>query len=307
MIIDQVLNSHKELSNWKSYEKINSGFINDVYIIKLKDKKLLVLRLLKNAGYLFIDRLSEMKNSLNAEKVGVGPKNIVFDLNKNLTISEYIEGKVINNEDVKDKKIIGKVIKSMKKLHNHANFDNIFDPFALLDLYKISCKYSNYKKLENMFSNKVNLFKIYLIKLFLNKNMGHMVSCHNDIRAFGNIIEINKKILFVDYEFSGKNDACYDIGFFWSESSLSLNDLEFIVKEYFDNNNVNNNMIKSYLYAMVADYLWYLQAIVGLNSLDNKEDWKRYSEITYKNFCRRSSFINIYKLIFKKSIDGIVV
>jgi len=307
MLIDKILNNQKEMLGWKNYEKINSGLINDVYVIKLKDKTTIVLRILKNAGYLFIDRLSEFKNSIMSEKIGVGPRILMFDLNKDLVISEYIGGKVLNNKDLKDKKLVLKVIKSMQKLHKHGKFENEFNPFVLMDLYKNTCKHFNYKGLENIFIKQINTFKIFLIKLFLNKNIGPMVSCHNDIRAFGNILYNNDKIIFVDYEFSGKNDACYDLGFFWSESDLTLDYLEFIIKKYFNNKNVKKNIIKSYLYAVVADYLWYLQGIIGSNVLDNKEEWKKYAKITYTNYHRRVSFVNIFKLVVKKSIDGIVI
>jgi thiamine kinase-like enzyme len=307
MIIDNTLYKYQEFDGWNSYYKINSGLINDVYVIELKNKQKFVLRLLKNAGFFLIDRISEMKNSQKSYKIGVGPNIIHFDIINNVVISEYIDGKVLSNQDLANKTLIINIISSMKKLHRRGNFNNRFDPFEILLLYKQICKMSKYKTIENYFIRLINTAKILIIKRFLEKNMSELVSCHNDIRAFGNILEQDNRIFFVDYEFSGLNDPCYELGFFWSESGFDLKMLEYIVKKYFNNKDVKLNMIKCYLYSMIADYMWYLQGVVGENVGENKKEWKSYYETTYKNYYRRSSFASLYKLITKKSLNGIVV
>ena len=51
------------------------------------------------------------------------------------------------------------------------------------------------------------------------------VPCNNDLLA-ENFIDVGGEIRLIDYEYSGNNDACFELGNVWSESNLSLEQLE---------------------------------------------------------------------------------
>ena len=52
--------------------------------------------------------------------------------------------------------------------------------------------------------------------------------CNNDLLA-GNFIDDGGKIWLIDYEYSGNNDPCFELGNIWSEANLSLEQLEELV------------------------------------------------------------------------------
>ena len=58
------------------------------------------------------------------------------------------------------------------------------------------------------------------------------VPCNNDLLA-GNFIEDGDRMWLIDYEYSGNNDPCFELGNIWSECRLSLDQLEELVTGYY--------------------------------------------------------------------------
>jgi thiamine kinase-like enzyme len=51
------------------------------------------------------------------------------------------------------------------------------------------------------------------------------VPCNNDLLA-ENFIDAGDRIYLIDYEYSGNNDPCFELGNVWSESNLAPAQLE---------------------------------------------------------------------------------
>ena len=49
--------------------------------------------------------------------------------------------------------------------------------------------------------------------------------CNNDLLA-ENFIDDGERLRLIDYEYSGNNEASFELGNIWSESGLSLEQLE---------------------------------------------------------------------------------
>ena len=47
------------------------------------------------------------------------------------------------------------------------------------------------------------------------------VPCNNDLLA-ANIIDDGDRLWLIDYEYSGNNDPCFELGNIWSEAALTL-------------------------------------------------------------------------------------
>ena len=46
------------------------------------------------------------------------------------------------------------------------------------------------------------------------------VPCHNDLLA-ANIMDAGDRLWFIDYEYAGNNDPCFELGNIWSEANLA--------------------------------------------------------------------------------------
>ena len=56
--------------------------------------------------------------------------------------------------------------------------------------------------------------------------------CNNDLLA-GNFIDDGDRMWLIDYEYSGNNDPCFELGNIWSECGLSTDQLDELVAGYY--------------------------------------------------------------------------
>ena len=55
--------------------------------------------------------------------------------------------------------------------------------------------------------------------------------CNNDLLA-ANFIDDGAKLWLIDYEYSGNNDPCFELGNIWAECGLSTEALADLVRAY---------------------------------------------------------------------------
>ena len=56
--------------------------------------------------------------------------------------------------------------------------------------------------------------------------------CNNDLLA-GNFVDDGRKVWLIDYEYSGNNDPCFELGNIWAECGLSTDQLDDLVALYY--------------------------------------------------------------------------
>jgi thiamine kinase-like enzyme len=94
------------------------------------------------------------------------------------------------------------------------------------------------------------------------------VPCNNDLLA-ENFIDVGGELKLIDYEYSGNNDACFELGNVWSESNLSLPQLDELVTYYYGRP-LRNKIARARLWGLVGKYGWMLWASIqdGVSPLD---------------------------------------
>ena len=94
------------------------------------------------------------------------------------------------------------------------------------------------------------------------------VPCHNDLLA-ANFIDDGDRIWLIDYELSGNNDACFELGNIGAESHLSDDALAELVTAYYAR--PRRSMIaRARLLGLVGMYGWTLWGAIqhGASSID---------------------------------------
>ena len=86
------------------------------------------------------------------------------------------------------------------------------------------------------------------------------VACNNDLLA-GNFIDDGDRIRLIDYEYSGNNDACFELGNIWSECHLTDEQLEHLVTAYYGRRLVNK-IARARLSGLMSQYGWTLWASI---------------------------------------------
>jgi thiamine kinase-like enzyme len=94
------------------------------------------------------------------------------------------------------------------------------------------------------------------------------VPCNNDLLA-ENFIDVGDGFRLIDYEYSGMNDACFELGNIWSESNLARTQLDELVTLYYGAP-LRNKIARAWLWGVVAKYGWMLWASIqdGVSELD---------------------------------------
>jgi thiamine kinase-like enzyme len=82
------------------------------------------------------------------------------------------------------------------------------------------------------------------------------VPCNNDLLA-ENFIEEGDRIWIIDYEYSGNNDPCFELGNIWSECGLSTEQLDNLVTAYYGRP-LRHKTARAHLQGIVAKYGWTL-------------------------------------------------
>ena len=111
------------------------------------------------------------------------------------------------------------------------------------------------------------------VTLGFTKNLGNFESLRVDIGIQdyvrkgetvndllpANFIDDGKKIYLIDYEYSGNNDACFELGNIWSEADLPQAALAELVTSYYGESRPEK-IARAYLFALLAKYGWSLWA-----------------------------------------------
>ena len=85
---------------------------------------------------------------------------------------------------------------------------------------------------------------------------GPTVPCNNDLLA-ANFIDDGERLWLIDYEYSGNNDPCFELGNIWGESGLSGDALAGLVTGYYGRP-LRNKIARAQLLGIIGKYGWTL-------------------------------------------------
>ena len=173
-----------------------------------------------SSDLLAIDRTSEFRNSTIAGNGSVGAQVLDFLPGEGLLLISFIPGKTFGADDVAAN--LPRIATSLRNLHALDSFDHEFNMFNTQRNYQKIVMDQGFRLPEGYveFAPKVAEIK----RAFEVLSEG-LVPCNNDLLP-GNFIDDGQKIWLIDYEYSGNNDACFEIGNVWAEAFLPLEALE---------------------------------------------------------------------------------
>jgi len=204
-----------------------------------------------HSSMLDIDRESEFVNSQIAANVGIGAPVHEYIPGGGLLVIGFLEGTTLDGEGVG--RNLGRIAQSLQVLHSAEPFLREFNMFTVQEKY---FKIVN----ENRF-RKPDRYDDYLkyvapLERALTATATGLVPCNNDLLP-ANFIDDGSKIWLIDYEYSGNNDPCFEIGNIWSESFLEIDALHELVSAYYGEPRPDK-FARAWLYAVFAKYGWTL-------------------------------------------------
>jgi thiamine kinase-like enzyme len=274
----------KELSG----ELTNRNFLKETPADKY------VARVSSNSSdFLSIDRGSEFINTTIAGKGGVGAEVLDYIPGEGLLLISYISGKTFGADDVAAN--LPRIAKSLRNLHALEPFDHEFNMFNTQSNYLKIVKDQGFRvpdayvDFEPMVAQIKKAFEVLFEGL---------VPCNNDLLP-GNFIDDGKKIWLIDYEYSGNNDACFEIGNVWAEAFQPIEALEELVTAYYGAHRPDK-VARAWLWALIAKYGWTLWASIQDSVSEIEFDFWEWGMSKYD--LARSEFTSDY---FKKALVAV--
>jgi thiamine kinase-like enzyme len=207
----------------------------------------------KGSELLAINRDHEYKNSVRAAATGVGAPVIEYAPDVGVLVLGYIEGKTFANADVAEPANVGRIARACRALHGGERFEGDFDMFAIQRRYRAVAAERGIK-IPDGYDELAGAFAA--AEQALATRADGTVPCNNDLLA-ANFIDDGSKIWLIDYEYSGNNDACFELGNIWAECHLPDDALAAMINEYFGRP-LRNKLARAMLLGLAGKYGWTL-------------------------------------------------
>lgn len=207
----------------------------------------------KGSDLLAIDRQHEHYNSVAAATAGVGAPVLDRIPEAGLMVVGWIEGRTYTEDDLRRGTELDRVADAVRTLHAGPRFANDFDMFKLQPAYLKVVTDRGFRLPAGYLDHAPRVARI---QQAFAARPEPTVPCHNDLLA-GNIIDDGTKIWLIDYEYSGNNEATFELGDIWAESGLSLDQLEELVTAY-DGATYRHRVARARLWGLMSRYGWTL-------------------------------------------------
>jgi thiamine kinase-like enzyme len=263
--IEEVLAAVPELCDAESVERLTGGLTNTNYKVTSPAGRFVVRISGKDTSLLAIDRENEAHNTIAAAETGVGPPFVAALPEHDALVLGYLEGEVMDAAKLRRGDRIAAVAAACRRLHAGRRFLHDFDMFEIQPRYLAIVRERGFR-----LPDRYEEFEPQVRELERAMRVGaeQTVPCNNDLLA-ENLIDVGGEMRLIDYEYSGNNEASFELGNVWSESNLSLGQLEELVARYYGQP-LRNKVARARLWGLMSKYGWTLWGSIqdGISDLD---------------------------------------
>ena len=238
-------------------EELPGGLTNLNYKVTAGADRYVVRCAAPHGGLLGIDREREYRSSLAAAEAGVGAPVVEYRPDLGVLVLAFLEARTFTEQDLRDARNLERVAQACRRLHSGPRFGNEFDMFVLQREY-LSVALERRMRLPPRYLDHAE--QVERLRLALGASARATVPCHNDLLA-ANILDSGDQLWLIDYEYSGNNDPCFELGNVWSEAELEADHLEVLVAAYFGTA-TRALLARSRLQALMSQYGWTLWAVI---------------------------------------------
>jgi thiamine kinase-like enzyme len=265
MPLEEVLAAVPELHDAESVEALVGGLTNTNYKVTTPSGRYVVRISHKDSGLLAIDRANETHNTIAAAEAGVGPAFVAALPERDALVIEFLDAETMSPELFRRGDRLKEAAAAIRRLHGARRFLHDFDMFEIQRRYlglvrergfRLPARYEEFEPQVRELESAICVRK------------EPAVPCNNDLLA-ENFLWTGEEFRLIDYEYSGNNEASFELGNVWSESNLSLEQLEELVAAYWGQP-LRNKVARARLWGLMSKYGWTLWASIqdGVSELD---------------------------------------
>jgi thiamine kinase-like enzyme len=263
------------VSLWKGEDvqisPLSGGLTNENYLVSAAGMRYVVRVPGQSTELLAIDRANEVHNTRAAATTGIGPKVLEVIPDLDVMVLEFIDGPTMSATTLQSAQMAKRMAASFRRLHGAPRFLQDFNMFRLIENY-----------LEIVEAHDVAIPPDYRQRLPTIAEIEHAVAagslptvpCHNDLLC-ENFIDDGAALRIVDYELSGNNDPCFDLGNTAQEAEFD-DDLRAALCEAYFGRSDAQQLARMNLFALMSDVGWTLWGAIQAKISAIDFDFKGY-------------------------------
>lgn len=209
-----------------------------------------------------IDRDAEHANTLAAAEAGVGAPVVEYRPELGMLVIGFLEGRTLTSADLTDPEVLQRSARACRRLHAGPAFTGTFDMFERQATYRATMREHGFA-LPASYDDHAAAWADVRRALAADPRPG--VPCNNDLLA-ANFVDDGETVHLIDYEYSGTNDACFELGNTSTECDFTPEQTDAWAEAYFgDPTPADRSRVR--LQALCSEYGWalwgYIQAAVS--------------------------------------------
>jgi thiamine kinase-like enzyme len=232
---------------------LSGGLTNENYLVEAGGNRYVVRVPGRSTELLSIDRENEVYNTRAAASTGIGPRILEVVPELDVMVLEFIDGPTMTAAMLQSPAMAKRMAASFRRLHGAPRFLHDFNMFRLIEDY-----------LEIVEAHDVAIPDDYRDRLATVGDIERAVAvgalpsvpCHNDLLC-ENFIDDGTILRIVDYELSGNNDPCFDLGNTAQEAELDDDLRAALCAAYFGRPDPQQ-LARMNLFALMSDVGWTL-------------------------------------------------
>jgi len=253
-----------KIEDWKgkqvSIEPVSGGLTNTNYKVMVDGKPFFVRVPGESTDLLAVDRKNEHFNSKAAAQAGVGPKVLYYLPEFQVMVLEFIEGKTMSKDALQAPGMPTRMAQAIKQLHASPRFLTDFNMFRLTEYYLKICDERSIP-IPDGYLERMPI--VEQIEKAMSVNPLPTVPCNNDLLA-ENYIDDGKSLRLIDYEYSGNNDPCFELGNTCQEMEFDEARIQEVCAAYFGSVSAGK-IARMKMNMIMSDVGWGLWAAIQAN------------------------------------------
>jgi thiamine kinase-like enzyme len=237
--------------------ELSGGLTNRNFVVTADGERYVVRIPGAKTELLAVDRANERHNAAAAAITGIAPPIVEYLEDVSVMILPFIEGRTMTGAALREPEMTQRIASSLRRLHAAPRFLTDFDMFRLTDRYLRVGRELGTAIPDGFLEH---LDDVARIERALAARPVSSVPCHNDLLA-ENYIDDGRQLWIVDFEYSGNNDPCFELGDTAQECGFDQDRRAALCEAYFGQA-TPALLARMDLQAVMADVGWTLWAAI---------------------------------------------
>ena len=254
------------------YQEMPGGITNQNFRVNVDRQSFFVSIPGARTEFLAVDRDNKYYNTMAAAAVGAGPRVVHHLPDCQVMVLEFIIGATMTPATMAAPGMPGRLAQILLKLHGGSRFLKDFNVFRLAEFYLRILDQNQWPvpaDCRNRMADQQRMEKA------VSRPGLPLVPCTNDLVA-ENIIDDGQKLWLIDFDYSGNNDPCSELGNACQELQYNEDQYAELCAAYFGEPH-RHLLARMHLYAIMSDFIWTLWGAIQHKISNLDLDFREYA------------------------------